>query len=229
MALLAATPPRCSSRCLPQKITIVNNLQRDITLYMTFNSSETGGYTLPDDFPGWTLVPPPVPNANPTLTTTMKANDGPLAVNFPCTQINSASHGAHFALSVDTVPGTGCIFGPPQTLAEFGLCDDWGPSYQTPIDTYDISLVAGSNYPVEITTDAPGVSIKAPGTTGNSNNPGVYGYGWTGCNSAPPPLACTPTDAEQHLPPPPDPRVPACSLSQQNGRNHTVYFGGPLP
>jgi hypothetical protein len=150
-------------------------------------------------------------------------------VNFPCTQINGASHGAHFALSVDTVPGTGCILGPPQTLAEFGLCDDWGSSYQTPIDTYDISLVAGFNYPVEITTDAPGVSIKAPAATGNSMTPGVYGYGWTGCNSKPPPLACEPIDTEQHLPPPPDPPVPACSLSQQNGRNYTVYFGGPLP
>ena len=177
LALLSTPVAQCSSRCKPQTITVVNQTGKDITLYMGFNIAppgnvQSGGYTLPDSFPGWTLVPPPFPGTRPILTTTMKTN-ATLAVNFPCTQIDSFGHGAHVAFSVDKAPWSGCInYGggpqPPQTQAEFGLCDDWGPSYPTPRDSYDISLVNGFDYPVEIATDGTGGSAKAPEATGNS-------------------------------------------------------------
>ena len=110
IALLSVPAQSCSSRCKPQTITIVNNLNKDINLYMGFNidppgNVQSGGYTLPDSFPGWTLVPPPFPGTRPVLTTTMKAN-ATLAVNFPCTQIDSFGHEAHLA-SVDEAPWSG--------------------------------------------------------------------------------------------------------------------------
>ena len=232
LALLSAPAPACSSRCKPQTITIVNQTGKDITLYMGFNidppgNVQSGGYTLPDSFPGWTLVQPPFPGTRPVLTTTMKAN-ATLPVHFPCTQIDRFGHGAHVAFSIDQAPWNGCIdYGggpqPPQTQAEFGLCDDWGPTYPTPRDSYDISLVNGFDYPVEITTDGAGGYAKAPAATGNSSTPGVYGYGWTCCQTACAPLACTPTPMENH------PNVIDCNLHQDNGRNYTVHFDGPLP
>ncbi|MDA8407447.1 MAG: hypothetical protein M0T73_11415 [Deltaproteobacteria bacterium] len=209
--------------CGPQTITVVNNLNSEITLYMGFNidtygNVQSGGYSLPGSFPGWSLVPPPVPGARPVLYTTVNANST-LVINFPCTQTDSLGHGAHIALSVTQVPWNGCIWGPPQTLAEFGLCDNWPPL----MDTYDISLVNGFDNPVEITTTGTGGPTKATAATGNSNTPGVYGYGWTGCSVATPPLACTPTAGENH------PTNIDCNLHQNSGSNYTVYIGGTLP
>mgnify|MGYP000855227103 FL=1 len=225
-AVLGARAQNCS--CGLQTITVVNNLNSNITLYMGFNvdshgNVQSGGYDLPGSFPGWALVPPPVPNARPVLSTTMNANST-LVINFPCTKTDSLGHGAHFALSVDQVPWNGCIWGPPQTLAEFGLCDNWGPQYTTPMDSYDISLVNGFDNPMEITTTGAGGSAKATAATGNSTTPGVYGYGWTGCSVATPPLACIPpTPGENH------PANIDCNLHQTNGSNYTLYIGGTLP
>ena len=224
-AIVGARAQTCN--CGPQTITVVNGLSSDITLYMGFNidsqgNVQSGGYALPSSFPGWTLVPPPVPNARPVLSTTMNANSS-LVINFPCTQTDSLGHGAHFALSVGQVPWNGCIWGPPQTLAEFGLCDNWGTQYPTPMDSYDISLVNGFDNPMEITTSGTGGPAKAPAATGNSDTPGVYGYGWTGCSVATPPLACSPTLGENH------PTNIDCNLHQTSGSNYTVYIGGTLP
>ena len=224
-AIVGARAQTCN--CGPQTITVVNGLSSDITLYMGFNidsqgNVQSGGYALPSSFPGWTLVPPPVPNARPVLSTTMNANSS-LVINFPCTQTDSLGHGAHFALSVGQVPWNGCIWGPPQTLAEFGLCDNWGGQYPTPMDSYDISLVNGFDNPMEITTSGTGGPAKAPAATGNSDTPGVYGYGWTGCSVATPPLACSPTLGENH------PTNIDCNLHQTSGSNYTVYIGGTLP
>jgi hypothetical protein len=224
-AVVGARAQTCN--CGLQTITVVNNLSSNITLYMGFNvdtqgNVQSGGYDLPGSFPGWTLVPPPVPNARPVLTTTMNANST-LLINFPCTQTDSLGHGAHFALSVNQVPWNGCIWGAPQTLAEFGLCDDWGSQYSTPMDTYDISLVNGFDNPMEIATTGTGGPAKAPAATGNSITPGVYGYGWTGCSVATPPLACSPTPGENH------PTNIDCNLHQTSGSNYTVYIGGTLP
>ena len=229
-AFLSAKAQTCN--CGPQTITVVNNLNSGITLYMGFNidtygNVQSGGYALPGSFPGWSLVPPPVQGARPVLSTTMNANST-LVINFPCTQTDSLGHGAHFALSVNQVPWSGCIdYGggaqPPQTLAEFGLCDNWGSSYPTPMDTYDISLVNGFDNPVEITTTGTGGPAKAPAKDGNSKTPGVYGYGWTGCSVATLPLACPTIEGENH-PPNID-----CNLHQNSGGNYTVYIGAPLP
>ena len=192
---------------------------------MNFNVGQYLDYPdLATAFPGWTLQPP-TPQYQATLLklTNPLLNNGSVEIDFPV-GMNKTS----FAISVNNLPQTGCC----STLMEFTLCDQWTCCGNPIKDTYDVSLVNGGIYSVALTPTTPAPNPLSPNTpisltsvTGNSNNAGVYGYGWTGCNSLPPPLACTPTLGEQHLPPPPDPPVPSCQLIQSGPTSFTVTLG----
>jgi hypothetical protein len=212
-AVLSAQP--ASAQCPVQTVTIVNSTNSAVTLYMGFNSNATGGYDLSTAFPGWTIVPAPPPYTSYLLTTTMAATDPPLVVSF--SNVNQLK--TSFIISVNQLPQQGCAV----TQAEFTLCDNWG-QYGGLQDSYDVSLVNGFNYPMELTPTS-GQNIQATAATGNANNPGVFGFGWTGCNAAPPPLTCTPTPGENHTPAPPATPVPPCQISQTNGANFTLTIG----
>jgi hypothetical protein len=219
IALLSVKPksPQCTPKCLPQTITVVNQRGAAVKLYMNFNANALGGYDLATDFPGWTIVPAPPPYTSYLLTTTMKANDPPLVIKFNCTMSATSVN-----IAADNLPQTGCSV----TQAEFTLCGDYG-QFGGLIDNYDISLVNGFNYPMEVTPTDPqtnipsGQAIKATSETGNANNIGVFGKGWTNCNSAPNP-PCTPVPGENHTPAPPATPVPLCQLQLSNGKNFTV-------
>lgn len=210
-AVLSTTPAQCPV----QTVTIVNSTTSAVTLYMGFNSNATGGYDLSTAFPGWTIVPAPPPYTSYLLTTTMAASDPPLVVSF--SNVNQAK--TSFVISVNQQPQQGCAV----TQAEFTLCDNWG-QYGGLQDSFDISLVNGFNNPMTLTPTT-GQNISAAAATGNANNPGVFGFGWTGCNAAPPPLTCTPTPGEEHTPAPPATPVPPCQISQTNGANFMLTIG----
>ncbi len=176
---------------------------------MGFLVGDTGGYNLATDFPGWTTTSNPL-----ILTTTVAANNPSpyLVITFNSKVRKKVS----LAISADAVPWAGCAV----TQAEWTLADNWC-QWGGLQDTYDISLVNGFNTPMKI-TPVSGQEITVSAGTGNSNNPGVFGWGWTGCNCAPPPLACTPMAGENHTPACPATPVPKCQLSQASVANYTL-------
>ncbi len=192
---------------LLQTITIVNQTGNNITLYMNFQTG-AGGHTLPDDFPGWSIVPG---TGNLMISTSLQAS-GTLPVYFCTTQLTSV------VLSADQHPQQGCSV----TMAEFTL---YASYYATTgwEDVYDISLNNGFNYPVEI---KPGGSNPAPPAIaccpcGNSSNPYVYPKGCTNCTAGPPTpgCACTTSDCQQ---------VANCQNTIPS-TNYSVYIGGIPP
>ena len=199
-----------------QTITIYNMTQNTITLYMVFQTG-SGGYTLPDSFPGWTLT------SNPLMITTSMApssptqnpppNPIPLVVNFPCT-----TQYMPINITADGLPQTGCSV----TQFELNLCAGGGPTYQ---DTIDISLVNGFNYPGEIKPDS-GNPIMVCCPTPNSTNPGVFPYGCDICTAQSPnggsPCPTTNPDCKSGTQYNPD--VP-CQYTI-NSTNYTLYIGG---
>jgi hypothetical protein len=218
LALLSADPPPCdnpATLCPTQTITIINTRGTPVNLYMGFLVGDTGGYDLATDFPGWTTTSNPL-----ILTTTVAANNPApyLVITFPSKVRKKVS----LAISADALPWTGCAV----TQAEWTLADNWC-QWGGLQDTYDISLVNGFNRPMKITPIS-GQEVTASSGMGNRNNPGVFGWGWTGCNCAPPPLACEPMAGEDHTPACPATPVPKCQLSQASVTNYTLTIS-PSP
>jgi hypothetical protein len=205
-----------TSQCLgSQTITIYNMTQNTITLYMVFQAG-SGGYTLPDSFPGWTLT------SNPLMITTSMAPSSPtqnpppkpipLVVNFPCT-----TQYMPINISADGLPQTGCSI----TQFEINMCAGGGPVYQ---DTYDISLVNGFNYPGEIKPDS-GTAIMVCCGTPNKTNPGVYPWGCDICTAQSPNggSPCPTSNPDCKSGTQYDPTVP-CGYTV-NSTNYTLYIG----
>lgn len=182
--------------CPNQTITIRNNQSYAVTLYMGFLIDVTGGYNLATDFPGWTATP----GNKWVLSRQMDANSS-VVINF-----NHTTSLASIAFSVNELPWTSCA----NTMFEVTLCGNWGGEYK---DTYDISLVNGFNYPMEVVPTF-GDSIKVTQGTGNATNKGVFGWGWTDCVAAPDP-PCTPDPNERH-------EIRNCQFSQSSGASWTV-------
>jgi hypothetical protein len=158
-----------------QTVTVTNTTGSDLTLYMSFNSSATGGYNLGADFNnnGTTWK---VDTINPLMVYTTINKGSSIKIPF-----NAKNRGAvAFGISANALPQNGCAV----TLAEFTLGDNWG-QWGGLQDSIDISLVNGFNYPMSITPvsgkGVTGQTIKVTALTGNSTNSGVYPYACTNC------------------------------------------------
>ena len=158
-----------------QTVTVTNTTGTDLTLYMSFNSDNTGGYNLATDFNNngttWT-----VDTTNPSMVYTTITSGS--SINIPFYAKNRGAVG--FGISANALPQNGCAV----TLAEFTLGDNWG-KYGGLQDSVDISLVNGFNYPMSISPvsgkGVTGQTIKVTTLTGNSTNSGAYPYACTNC------------------------------------------------
>ena len=173
LALLSADPPPCANpaaNCPTQTITIINQRNADVTLYMGFLVGATGDYNLATDFPGWTTTSNPL-----ILTTTVAANNPSpyLVITFKSKVRKKVS----FVISANVVPWTNCAV----TQGEWTLADNWC-QWGGLQDTYDISLVNGFNVPMEITPIS-GQEITVTALTHNNKNTGVYPFACTQCIS----------------------------------------------
>lgn len=229
IALLSAPalcdpPPNPPADCPLQTITVINTTGSELTLYMGFLAPatcdptwiKTGGYALPSDFNTSTITWT-VTSGNPLLMTTQigTAPNNTIVIPFKAKNRRAAS----FAISAQKIPWTGCAV----TQAEFTLADNWG-KWGGLRDTYDISLVNGFNYRMQIAPMS-GQNINVTAGTGNSNNIGVYGWGWTKCTVGPN-SPCGPLAGENHAGTESNPDPP-CQLSQASITNYTVTISSP--
>ena len=206
-----------TSNCLcSQTITVYNQTNSQITLYMNFqmNGQTTlGGYSLPGSFPGWTSA------TGSMISTTLGASSS-LVINFPCTQGYEP-----VAISAGCQPDTPCV----ATNFEINMCS-WNAGLNTYQDIYDISLNAGFNYTGEIMPDS-GLPAMVCCACGNSTNPYIYPSGCPTCmypsTSDTCPCSSGSDECKQF---PPDNSNPATVCQNTiNSTNYKLYIGGIPP
>jgi hypothetical protein len=214
LALLSAAPPPCTNPatlCPTQTITIINQRNTDVTLYMGFLVGDTGGYNLATDFPGWTTTSNPL-----ILTTTVAANNPApyLVITFKSKVRKQVSIG----ISADAIPWTNCAV----TVAELTLANNWC-QYGGLQDSYDISLINGFNYPIKITPIS-GKEIAVTALASNENNLGVYPLACTQCTWGKDNATCKNQPGAWNNPPlvnpTPTTNYPGCKTGGQSSENN---------
>ncbi len=147
--------------------------------------------------------------------------------------LNLAKGGINLSGGLDNEPMGPC----PTTMFEINI----SPQDNKTRDSFDLSLVNGFNYSMQITSSTGSATAFVTKATGNHNAVGVFPLGCTQCislNSNPPSWPNCPGNASScggqcynagECKSGPDERHPnaACVLEVDTGGSYTVHFGNP--
>ena len=184
----------------PQTITVVNNRDAAVTLYMGFIGAVGWGSYSAADFPGFTVAPTSC-NADGNILYRTVQKGEQVVINFDPSKGQVSP-----AFSADQ-----CTWNCPQTIGEFTL---QGYASQ---DITDISLVNGFNYPMQLASSNTATpTILVTSSTGNMNKYGVFPLYCDQCDQSVQPGCPVPPDQSECSP------NNQCQVWQPAGANYTL-------